>query len=96
MRVLLWVHHGLQEVGKGLGILFRLALALALFFGSVVAVLMASFFAAFEVAHVTGGGELVGFALIWVFVGLIGFYAAPHAQPQISRAMMALLDTSDV
>ena len=70
-----------------------LALAAALFIGPVTAILMASFYVSFTLAH--GAGEFMGFVIFCVLVGLSGWYVTPHVQPQISNAISALLRSEE-
>jgi len=92
MGPLVGLHHGLQAVGRAIGQVTRFALVVLLFVASLVAFLAASFVATAGVGQLVGGGPLVLFLLFWVFVGLIGRYVAPHVQPQIRKAIIALID----
>jgi len=79
----------LIALGRLIGQITILALAAALFIAPVTAILMASFYISFTLAH--GAGEFLGFVIFCVLVGLSGWYVAPHVQPQISNAFSALL-----
>jgi hypothetical protein len=79
----------LIAIGRLIGQITILALVAGLFIAPVTAMLMASFYIASVLAH--GAGIFVGFVSFWVLVGFIGWYVAPHVQPQISNAMSALL-----
>ncbi len=85
----------LTAAGKIIGQLTILALVTGLFIAPVLAMLTASFYIAFGLAHLIGAGVFVGFVLFWVFVGLVGWYVSPHVQPQISNAMSALLRSEE-
>lgn len=86
------VHHGLEAIGSQIAIVAKLVLVAILFFAPLFAVVFGSLVAGVEVAGLVGGGDFVGFLLFFVFVGVIGVYVSPHVQPQISKAIMALLD----
>jgi hypothetical protein len=90
-RVLVIFEKSLQEIGRRIGQLTNLALAIALFVCPIFALVLASFCAAFGVVNLLGGGEFLIFLLFWFFVGLIGWYVSPHVQPKVSEALLALL-----
>lgn len=91
-QLLLMLHLGLQEIGKVVGRLGLLVLFLGLFFVPILALLMASFYAALGVGSIIGGGNLVVNVLLFFGFGfLFAYYIVPHVQPQIREAMMALL-----
>jgi len=69
-------------------------LAAFLFAAPLIAVVLGGLFAAVEVGGLVGGGALVWFPLFLVFTGLIGFYVSPHAEPQITKAMLTLLEAN--
>jgi hypothetical protein len=73
--LLLVLHHGLQSIGKAIGLVVRIALVAFLFVG-VLGVLPVSLIAAAEIAGL---------------VGLVGVYVVPHVQPQVIKAVVALL-----
>ena len=79
----------LIALGRLIGQITILALAATLFIAPVTAILMASFYVSFSLAH--GAGEFLGFVIFCVLVGLSGWYVTPHVQPQISNAISALL-----
>jgi len=83
----------LIALGKLIGQITILALAAALFIAPVTAILMASFYFSFILAH--GAGEFLGFVIFCVLVGLSGWYVTPHVQPQISNAISALLRSDE-
>ncbi len=87
------LNNGLIGIGKLIGQLTILALVAGLFIAPVMAMLMASFYIAFGLAHEAGG--FVGFVMFCALTGLIGWYVAPHVQPQISNAMTALLRSEE-
>jgi hypothetical protein len=90
------VHHGLEAIGTAIAQITKLALVALLFAAPLFAAIFASLFAAVEVGRLIGGGAFVAFVLFWLFIGLVGFYVAPRVQPQIRKAMAAVLDsTSD-
>jgi hypothetical protein len=89
------LNRGLAAAGKIIGQLTILALVAGLIIAPVLAMLMASFYAAFGFAHLIGAGVFGGFVLFWVFAGLIGWYVSPHVQPQISNAIWALLRSEE-
>jgi hypothetical protein len=93
-RVFVGLHHGLQAIGRCVGQLTLFVLAISLFIVPIFVMLMASLYAAFGVSELLGGGTFVIFVLFWVFVTLIGWYASPHVQPQIDKALSALLKSS--
>src|SRR5207237_7808801 len=70
----------LIALGRQIGQITMLALAAALFIAPVTAILMASFYISFSLAH--GAGEFLGFVIFCVLVGLSGWYVTPHVQPQ--------------
>jgi hypothetical protein len=90
-RVFVGLHHGLQAIGRCVGQLTLLALALGLFLTPIFLMLMASLYAAFGVSELLGGRTFLIFVLFWVFVALIGWYVPPHVQQRISEAVQALL-----
>jgi hypothetical protein len=71
------VHQGLQAIGRCVGQLTNLALAIALFITPIFVMLMASLYAAFGVSELLGGGTFLIFVSFWVFVALIGWYVSP-------------------
>jgi hypothetical protein len=95
MEMLSKLNRGLIAAGKIIGQLTILALVLGLFIAPVLAMLTASFYIAFGLAHLIGAEAFVGFVMFWVFVGLIGWYVSPHVLPQISDAMSALLRSEE-
>jgi hypothetical protein len=60
----------LIALGRLIGQITILALATALFIAPVTAILMASFYISFTLAH--GAGEFLGFVIFCVLVGLSG------------------------
>jgi hypothetical protein len=90
-RVLRTMHQGLQAIGRCVGQLTVIALAILLFLAPIVALLMTSVYAAFGVAELIGGGTFIIFVLFWVFIALTGWYVSPYVQPRISEAVQALL-----
>jgi hypothetical protein len=56
-RVLITLHRGLQGIGRGIGHLTLFVLAIGLYLTPIVAVIMASFFAAGGVSEFLGGGR---------------------------------------
>jgi hypothetical protein len=90
-RALVTLHHGLEGIGPWVAQLTVIALVAILFLVPLFAMLIGSFFMAFCVERLIGGGAFLIFAMVWVFIGLIGWYVSPHVQPQISEAMKALL-----
>src|SRR5882762_9950688 len=83
----------LIAIGRFIGQLMILALVAGLFIAPVTAMLMASFYIAFTLAH--GAGAFLGFVIFCVLVGLFGWYVTPHVKPQISNAMTALLRSEE-
>jgi hypothetical protein len=82
---------GLREIGHVIGQLTNVGLAIALFLGPIVALLLVSLYAALGVAPLLGGGDFLGVLLFGCFVGLIGWYVSPHVQPKVLEALLALL-----
>jgi hypothetical protein len=95
MEMLSKLNRGLIAAGKIIGQLTILALVVGLFIAPVLAMLTASFYIAFGLAHLIGAEAFVGFVMFWFFVGLIGWYVSPHVLPQISNAMSALLRSEE-
>jgi hypothetical protein len=91
---LLAVHHGLQAIGTAIAQLAKLALVALLFALPLLVTIFVCLLAAVEVARLIGGGTFVTFVLFCTLIGLVGFYVAPHIQPQINKAMSAVLDSS--
>ena len=83
----------LIALGRLIGQITILALAATLFIAPVTAILMASFYISFTLAH--GAGEVLGLVIFCVLVGLSGWYVTPHVQPQISNAISALLRSEE-
>src|SRR5205085_7039831 len=83
----------LIALGRLIGQITILVLAAALFIAPVTAILMASFYISFTLAH--GAGEFLGFVIFCVLVGLSGWYVTPHVQPQIGNAISALLRSQE-
>src|SRR5438270_6165029 len=83
----------LIALGRLIGQITILVLAAALFIAPVTAILVASFYISFTLAH--GAGEFLDFVIFCVLVGLSGWYVTPHVQPQISNAMSALLRSEE-
>jgi hypothetical protein len=92
MRPLLTLHHGLKAIGRAIGQVTRLVLVALLFAVPLFAAVLGSLVAAAQVAFLVGGGALVYWPLWSVFMAFIGFYVAPHVQPQMEKATMALLE----
>lgn len=92
MKLLLALHHGLHAIGKSIGQITRLALVFLLITVPLFAVIFGSFVAAVEIGVWTGASDLVWIPLFFVLAGLTCFYVPPHAQPQISKAIMALIE----
>ena len=88
--LLLVLHHGLQTIGKAIGLVGRIALVAFLFVG-VLGVLPVSLIAAAEIAGLVGGGVVAFGLLFFGFIGLVGVYVVPHVQPQVIKAVVALL-----
>jgi hypothetical protein len=95
MEMLSKLNRGLIAAGKIIGQLTILALVVGLFIAPVLAMLTASFYIAFGLAHLIGAEIFVGFVMFWFFVGLLGWYVSPHVRPQISNAMSALLRSEE-
>ena len=91
MEILTKLNRGLIAAGKIIGQLAILVLVAGLFITPLLAMLTASFYIAFGLAHLIGAEGFVSFVVFWIFVGLIGWYVSPHVLPQISNAMTALL-----
>ena len=83
----------LISLGKIIGQITILALVAGLFIAPVTAMLMASFYIASVLAY--GAGVFAGFVMFCVLVGFVGWYVAPHVQPQISNAITALLRSEE-
>ena len=94
MKIFHLFHRSLDAIGKVIGQLTVFVLAISLFIMPVAALVLGSLFAAAGVSSLIGGGIWLTLSLVWVFIGLIGFYAAPHAQPQISAAFAELLKSN--
>ena len=94
MSVLNLLHRSLNAIGKVIGQLTVFILAMGLWAAPVIALVIGSLFTAAEISSLIGGGVWLTLSLFWVFVGLISFYATPHASPQISAAFMALLKSN--
>jgi hypothetical protein len=77
MEMLSKLNRGLIAAGKIIGQLTILALVVGLFIAPVLAMLTASFYIAFGLAHLIGAEIFVGFVMFWFFVGLIGWYVSP-------------------
>jgi len=91
MNALHFVHRSLHALGKNIGQLVLIALAIGLFIMPLGTILIASLFAAAYVGNLLGGGTLVTFFLFWIPVVLTGLYVAPHVQPQLGAAFSELL-----
>jgi hypothetical protein len=88
---LLKLHHGLMELGRFIGIILRLALVAILFGVPVLILIFGGLVTGVWISGLFGGGAFIGFVLFWPIVGVVGFYVAPHVQPQIRNAMLSLL-----
>jgi hypothetical protein len=94
MKIFHLIHRSLDAIGKIIGQLVVLVIAISLFIAPLAALVTGSLFAAAEVSNLIGGGIWLTLSLFWVFVGLIGFYAGSHALPQISAAIGELLKSN--
>jgi hypothetical protein len=96
MRLFSMLHRGLDNVAKAIGGLTILLLVLMLVGAPVIAIFSFIIIAAAYVAHLVGGGPLattVVFMISFIAVGMYsGIYVAPYCQPQIIKAVGALLD----
>lgn len=92
MPLLRALHRGLTATGELIGRLSALLLVLLLFVAPVLAMLMASLYAALAVTNLIGAASFFGYVLFLFFIGFIAWYVGPFIQPQISKAMRALLE----
>jgi hypothetical protein len=100
MRLFSILHRGLDKVGKAIGQLTVLLLALLVVGAPAAAALVFSIVPALYILGLVGvspsGSPLVTtilFMVVWsAGCAYIGIYIAPHVQPQIGKAVSALLD----
>jgi hypothetical protein len=95
MAALLWLHNMLSQFGRGVAQLAGLLLALVLLIVPFLVAVTGSAVLAMAVALSTGGGALVWLPTWALAIAVIGFYVAPHIQPQIEAAMEALTKKPD-
>jgi hypothetical protein len=88
------VHQGLQAIGRCVGQLTLLALAIGLFITPIVALLMVSLEAALGVSELLRGGTFLMLVLFCGFVVLIASYVSPNVQPRVAEALQALLKSN--
>jgi hypothetical protein len=97
MRLFSMLHLGLDNVAKAIGALTIFLLVVMLIGAPVIAILSFVIIATVYVAHLVGGGPLattivfmISFFAVCMYSGI---YVAPYCQPQIIKAVGALLDT---